>query len=116
MFLQDEACTLKMLQRLRQGGIINIHMDAPFALQTVELPFLGAIQKFPISFIRFARIAGAPLIPFWFNGNRHSLEIEFEPALEYGQAGPEQVVKDLVGRLEAKIRARPEQYELWIML
>ncbi|MGD0011552.1 MAG: lysophospholipid acyltransferase family protein [Terriglobia bacterium] len=116
VYVQDKDCSLKILQRLRQGGLVNIHLDARFAAQQIPVPFLGGKRSFPVGFLRLCQIAGSPLVPFWFSGDRRQVEIEFEPPINLAETDTEEVLRSLVCRLEKRILARPEQYEWWIML
>ena len=114
VYVQDKDCSLKILHRLRQGGLVNILFDAQFAAQLIPVPFLGRTHSFPVTFLRLCQVAGSPLVPFWFSGDRRQVEIEFELPINLAETDTEEVLKSLVGRLEKRILARPEQYELWI--
>ena len=116
VYVQDKDCSLKILQRLRQGGLVNIHLDGGFGTQKISIPFLGRTHFFPVTFLRLCQIAGSPLVPFWFSGDRRQVEIEFEAPINPAETDTEEVLRSLVCRLEKRILARPEQYEWWIML
>ena len=108
-------CAMQIMRRLRSGEIVNLHIDAPFATQSMRAPFLGQDQTFSDNLARLIRLTDAALVPFWFSGDHRGLKIEFEPALEQTHA-PEQFMPELLERLERRVLDQPADYELWIML
>jgi lauroyl/myristoyl acyltransferase len=113
--LQDEACSLKILRRLREGGLVNIHLDVFFAVRSVPFPFLGRMRPFSVALAKLSQLSGAPVLPFWFGGSRHQLVIEFEAACTWAP-DPRRTVEELVRRLEQKVLEQPDQYEGWMWL
>lgn len=113
VFVRDEDCSLKILRRLREGGLVAIHLDGGFAAQSVQLRFLGRTRPFSTGVVKLSRLSGAPVLPFWFRGNGHGLEIEFEAACA-SDPDPHRAVEELVCHLERKILEWPDQYEGWI--
>lgn len=116
VYIQDEDCSLKIMQRLRQGGLVNIHLDGAFATQTISLPYLGGKRYFPVTPLRICQIADSPLVPIWFSGDRRQVKIEFESAMSLDGVEVVDLMKNLVDRLEKRILDQPDQYELWVML
>ena len=115
IFIETPDCSLKIMQRLRAGELVNVHVDSPFASRSVKHPFLGRDQTFTTNFIRLASLAGSPIVPFFFSGDHRRLRITFEPPLD--PAGPpDGLLSCILHRLEVEVRLRPEDYELWIML
>ena len=58
VFIQDRECSLKILGRLRSGGIVDLHCDAPFSQSLIERPFLGQSFPFPAGMFHLARTSG----------------------------------------------------------
>lgn len=114
VYTHDPSCTMKVLQRLRQGGLVNIHVDAIFSSQLIQIPFLGVTRPFPLSFLRIAQLAGCPLIPFRFLGNSRQLEISFDEPFPPVNGNSHATLQAIVADLERLVLKNPEQWELWI--
>jgi lauroyl/myristoyl acyltransferase len=115
IFVEDEDCSLAIVRRLREGGLVSIHLDAESRAQSVELPFLGGRSRFALGLVHLSRLTGAAVLPFWFRGNRHRLEIEIEAPVDM-LGEPSCIITELVVRLERRALASPDQYEGWITL
>jgi lauroyl/myristoyl acyltransferase len=118
VFIQDPNLGGRILRRLREGGIVDIHIDAPFTDARTRLDFLGARRQFPMGFLKIAALCGAPLVPMQCLGDAGAFAIEFgEPLLcpvdGPGEDGLHRVLEALVRQLEARIYQHPEQWELW---
>ncbi|MEO2049552.1 MAG: hypothetical protein ABGX16_23590 [Pirellulales bacterium] len=115
VLIDDPECTLKIVRRLRAGGLVNVHIDAPFASKTQDIIFLGKTHSFSSSVFRIAELAGAAVIPFWFSGDHRDLRIVFEAPLDLGMDKAEELAR-VIRRLETQVIDKPYDYELWIML
>lgn len=115
VFVETPDCSLEIMRRLRAGELVNVHVDSPFSSQSVRHPFLGRDQTFTTNFIRLARLAGSPIVPFFFSGDHRHLRIAFESSFE-PTGSPDTMLAEILGRLEREVMARPNEYELWIML
>jgi len=115
VFIETPDCSLEIMRRLRAGGLVNVHVDSPFSSQSVRRPFLGRDQTFTTNFIRLARLAGSPIVPFFFSGDHRRLRIAFEPSLE-STGSPDATLAAILRRLEREVLSCPDDYELWIML
>lgn len=120
-YLQDPDCSLKILRRLREGGMVNFHLDGVAGRKSKTVSFLRGTGVFPVGFLEIARITGAPLLPMFCSGDRKILHIEFDQPFrlqpadsreEFIDANLEQVVR----RMEDYICANPDQWELWVRL
>jgi len=109
--ISDPECTLKMLSRLRDGGIINLHIDAIFSQQTCQLPFLGTTRAFPVGFMRIVQLAKSPIVPMLCLGSSGGLVIELLPPVLVERRPKEEVLAQLVQILEAQVLRYPEQWE-----
>ncbi len=121
VFVQDRACSLKILQRLRSNGLVNIHLDAPFSRAVVQRPFLGIDWPFPTGFLEIVRQTDVPLIPMICLGDSRAFRVRFEERFEpVPAADPEPFVAanlpPLIARLESWILEYPDQWDLWIRL
>lgn len=119
VLLQDPDCVLKILKRLRAGGLVNIHVDAVFSPHTVSLPFLGTYWSFPTGFLQIARVSRCALVPMLCLGDSRRLTIIFdEPIdLDYGLSEDQFVsvnLPKLVDRVQSQIRQYPDQWDAWL--
>ena len=117
VFTRDPEGTLKLLKRLRSGGLVDIHLDGVLTKEAVRLPIFGVPRKVPAGFLRIAKLAGSPLIAMRCLGDSRRLMIGFEEPVEIGQASHEELIRTvlpgMVTVLEAQIREHPEEYETW---
>jgi lauroyl/myristoyl acyltransferase len=109
--VHDRECVLKILARLRGGGIVYLHIDYPFSQKIQDVAFLGAVHPFAAGFLQVARIAGSPIIPVVCLGNSRGLSIGFLPPLSLKTRSEEELLEDLVRILESQVLAHPEQWE-----
>lgn len=121
VFVQDRECTLKALGRLRSGGIVNIHIDAPFSRNLITVPFLGRTRRFPTGALHLARISGCSVLPMIALGCTQSLEIRIEHPLPLDRSLPagefcQSHLLALIRILETQVREHPDQWELWTRL
>jgi KDO2-lipid IV(A) lauroyltransferase len=118
VMLQDPELTLKVMQRLRAGGIVNIHIDTFYSADTLTLPLLGFPWEFPVGFLRIARACGSALIPMFCRGNSSGFSITFEPEFPLEDAGDAEEfasrnLNGLTRYLEDQVRSQPDEWDLW---
>lgn len=106
-----------LLRRLRENGIVNIHIDAAISSEWFWVPFLNEERPFAGGFIRIAELTGAPLVPMVCLGNSSAFEVNFGAPVRYtGKSTPEEFTGRLmskVHRLESWVLAHPTEWELW---
>jgi lauroyl/myristoyl acyltransferase len=117
--VRDPDCSLRMMARLRSGGLIDLHVDAAFSREVVRREFLGVSYPFGAGAFHLAWIVGAPLVPLQSLGNSRQLCIEFgEPIRPERWADRNAFAAAALDRilpiLERQIRASPAQWDLWI--
>ncbi len=116
--IQDPGCSLAIFQRLRTGGLVDVHPDASPSGETVWGPFLGTRWRFPTGFLEIARLSGCAVVPMlclWKDG---APEVEFdEPAHLDAAPNREAFVSAnlprLVAQLQAQVARHPDQWEYW---
>ena len=121
VFVQDPECALKIVGRLRSGGLVNIHIDAPSAVNTVDWPFLGVPRAFATGPFDIVRLSGCAVVPMSCLGNISDLRISFGPsaAIRFAASREEFVrlnLPPLARIFETQIMDRPEEWELWTRL
>lgn len=119
--VQDPECSLKIFKLLRSGRIVNVHIDAGFASQKVELPFLGQRRAFSVGLLEIVRLSGCAVLPMLCLVSQRTPSICFEEPfpLHRGASAEEFVALNLpvlVDKLERQIKEFPEQWELWARL
>ncbi len=121
VFIQDPECSLKIFRRLRAGGIVNVHLDANFSRQRLQIPFLGRPKWFATGLLEIVRLSGCAVVPMLCLGNQMSSSISFgEPfVMEPARVREEFVQVNLpvlVRMLEEQVLKHPDQWELWVRL
>ncbi len=115
--VQDSGLGARLMRRLRENGIVNIHIDAARSRERFRVPFFNETRRFAGGFIRIAELTGAPLVPMQCLGNSSCFEINFGVPIRYiGKSSPEDIIGrliPLVGQLESWLLAHPTQWELW---
>lgn len=120
LYARDPGLGAGLLRRLRENGIVNIHIDAAMARERFKLPLLNIAWPFAGGFVRLAEHSGAPLLPMLCLGDSGGFTISFEPLIHlHGRSSPEECrarLQPLAQRLESWVLAHPEEWELWTRL
>lgn len=117
--IQAPDCTLKMLARLRSGGLVECPVDAPFSREVIHRKFLGGDAGFSAGFLHVAKLAGCPLVPIHYSGNSRRLSIEFGQPLRLEitperRSFAEANLPKVLRILEEQIRNYPAEWDSWI--
>jgi len=119
IWVGDPDCSLKIMARLRSGGLINIHFDAAFSREVLRREFLGVTYPFGTGGFHLAWFVGAPLVPLKCLGSSRALRIEFGEPI-YPESWPDRhafaaAALDRVAQIiEQQIRAAPAEWDRWI--
>lgn len=118
VYIGDPHCSLKIFQRLRSGGLVNVHVDVGFATGRREMPFLGRRRRFGTGLLEIIRLSGCVVLPMLCLGNQRRCTIRLGPPLEMAEADgrldfAEANLPGIVKRLEEMILEKPEEWELW---
>ena len=121
VFIQDPECSLKILARLRSGGVVDIHLDASLTQHVIVLPFLGETRRFPVGPLRLARVCGCAVLPLLAMGHAQALDIRIGRPLIFDRDLPPDAfcrahLPGLVRTLESYVLEHPDQWELWTRL
>ncbi len=121
VYVQDAECSLKILQRLRSGGLVNIQFDGVPGFRTIEWPFLGRQWRFPAGFFDIARLSGAAVLPVLCLGRSTGFRIIVSPRLEVLQSpSPDEFVDRNMPAftqvLSQQIADHPGEWRLWTHL
>jgi lauroyl/myristoyl acyltransferase len=115
----DPECSLKMLARLRSGGLVDCHMDAACSREVVRRSFCGREKPFPAGFLHVAKLAGCPLVPLECLGNSRRLRIEVGKPIWLSDAPDrrsfvETNLTPVLRVVEEQIKRHPAEWDLWI--
>lgn len=118
VYVEDREVGIRILKRLREGGIVSVHIDAVNSTNIRETDLLGRKRKFSVNFLKIARLSGAAVVPVVFTGNSSSFSVIFGRKVDLKEAGDEDSfisanLKICVSTLEAQILNYPSQ---WMML
>ena len=125
--VRDEAdpltpgCTLKILQRLRSGGLVSITMDVAGGARVVQSRLLGAPHRFSAGLLDIIRLSGCAVVPMLSLGRSSDLRIVFSPPLDIVQSSSRDEfigrnLPTLVKCLEKQIADHPAEWVLWALL
>ncbi|MCX5719467.1 MAG: lysophospholipid acyltransferase family protein [Nitrospirae bacterium] len=115
VFIEDDYFSLKILKRLRENGLVDIHIDARNSSHLIECAFLGTKRLFPADFLRIVYLTNAPVIPMLCIGNCSSFTIIFEKSVEFHKTSNKDEfisvnLNKLVRILESQIVHYPSQW------
>jgi lauroyl/myristoyl acyltransferase len=118
VYIQDPECSLKILRRLRSGGLVNIQLDGVAGTRAVEGAFLGRSWRFPAGIFDVVRLSGCAAVPMLCAGGIAGFRISFNPMLDVAKADSrdEWLAVNLPGfvrALEKQIADHPEEWRLW---
>ena len=121
VLVDDPDCVLKIVKRLRSGGLVSLRLDVPFSRNVVERPFLGARFRFSTGFLEIARQTGCAVVPVLAVSAGSTFAVSLDPPLRLRPAATrEDFISEslplLVSRLEFWIRQYPDQWEPWLSL
>ncbi len=85
-YLQDKDCSLKILGRLRSGGVVLMHMDSLNAKNLVDGPFFGVQWRFSAGPIEVARYSSCAVLPMLCLGGSGGFTVRFSPKLVVAKA------------------------------
>ena len=83
--IQDRGCVLKIMGRLRSGGLVNIHFDGLAGARTMPWPFLGTRRHFSTGLFDMSTLSGCAVVPNDLPGPQFRFWISFDPMLEIMQ-------------------------------
>jgi lauroyl/myristoyl acyltransferase len=121
VYVQDRGYVLKILGRLRSGGMVNIHFDGLAGAKTVPWTFLGTRRNFSAGIFDIVRLSGCAVVPMVCLGHSSALRILFSPMLdvvrkperdEFIQAN----LPAFVETIEQQIVNHPEEWEQWMSI
>jgi lauroyl/myristoyl acyltransferase len=119
--VQDRGCVLKIVARLRSGGLVNIHFDGLAGARTKPWTFLGSPRNFSTGIFDIVRLSGCAVLPMLCLGRSSDFRIIFGPVLETVQTpGRDEFIEAnlpaFVETMEQQILNHPEEWEQWMSI
>ncbi len=119
VYVQDPGSTLKILCRLRSGGLVSIHFDGHSGTRATPWPFLGVPRRFSTGVFDLVRLSGCAVVPMLCLGRSTAFRVIFSPMLDIVKAsGREAFIRanlpTFVQTIENQIRNHPGEWEQWM--
>jgi KDO2-lipid IV(A) lauroyltransferase len=119
--VQDRGCVLKIVGRLRSGGLVNIHFDGLAGARTTPSIFLGAPRNFSTGIFDIVRLSGCAVVPMLCLGRSSDFRIVFGPAFDTVRVpGRDEFIEAnlpaFVATMEQQILNHPEEWEQWMSI
>ena len=115
---QDPGKQAGIIRRLRENGIVNLHIDVSAAQHGKPVPFLNGRTVMAYGFIRLAELTRAPVVPMQCRGNSSALVIRFEKPVKYESRSSEPALSGELDRyramLENWVSEHPAEWEMWL--
>lgn len=120
VFVEEAGSTLRILRRLREGGIVSAFLDGNVSRQRSTQPLFGVPMAFGVGILEVVRLTRAPLVPVVSFGDWRHLTIEFSAPLDLADAPdrPSFVAANMprvATAIEDQIRRHPDQWEYWML-
>jgi len=117
----DPDLTLRIVERLRGGGIVAIAADARRSNTPVNVRLLKGETTISSGILDLARLTGSPVLTCDFLFEGPGLVAEFAPPLELEPAATAQGFRQanlprLVAALERRVLGCPDQWTQWMAL
>jgi len=118
VYVQDPECTLKIMRRLRAGGLAAVQLDGRAGTNPLEYSFLGMRRHLASGTFEIVRLSDCAVVPMLCLGRSDGFRIRFEPALEIVPATSRDAfvcanLPRFVTVMERQIIANPEEWRLW---
>jgi Kdo2-lipid IVA lauroyltransferase/acyltransferase len=118
VYIQDPDCSLKIMRRLRAGGLVIFKLDGRGATKVIEQVFLGVPWRVPSGVFEIIRLSDCAVVPMLCLGRSTGFRIRFDPMLPVDHAGSrDDFVSANLPRflsvVEEQITENPEHWRLW---
>jgi lauroyl/myristoyl acyltransferase len=115
--VQDADSSLRIIQRLRAGGLVALQIDARGGTP-IEQPFLGVPWRVRRGIFEVVRLSDCAVVPMLCLGRSSGFRIRFDPMLEIDAASSREAfvaanLPRFLAVLERHITENPEEWRLW---
>lgn len=118
VFVQDPECTIKIMRRLRAGGLVMLQMDGRAGTNPIERSFLGRRRHLASGIFEIVRLSDCAVVPTLCLGRSDAFRIRFDPMLEIVRASSRDAfvsanLSQFLTIVEKQVIAYPEEWRLW---
>ena len=118
VYIQDTDCTLRIVRRLRAGGLAVVQVDGRGGTKVVEHRFLGRPWRVPSGIYEIARLSDCAVVPMLCLGRSSGFRIRFDPLLTLDPAPSREAfvsanLPRFLTAVENQIVENPEHWRLW---
>jgi lauroyl/myristoyl acyltransferase len=115
--IQDPDCSLRIMRRLRTGGLVALQIDAGGGTP-IEQPFLGVPWRVRCGIFEIVRLTDCAVVPMLCLGSSSGFRIRFDPMLEIDGAPSRETflsanLPRFLAVVERHIIENPEEWRLW---
>lgn len=117
VLIHDPDCSLKILRRLRAGGLVLLQIDAR-AKNGTEQVFLGVPRPLRTGVCEIVRLSDCAVVPILHVGRSNGFRIRFDPMLEIFRAPSREAfvsanLPRFVSVVERQVLENPGEWRLW---
>ncbi len=118
VYIQDPDCVLKIMRRLRAGGLAVVQVDGRGGKKMIEYPFLGVPWRVPSGIYEIARVTDCAVVPMLALGRSSGFRIRFDPMLPVDRAVSRETfvsanLPAFLSVVEKQIIENPQEWRLW---
>ncbi len=118
VYIQDPDCVLKIMRRLRAGGLAVVQVDGRGGKKVIEYPFLGVPWRVPSGVYEIVRVTGCAVVPMLALGRSSGFRIRFDPMLPVDHAASRETfvsanLPTFLSVVEKQIVENPQEWRLW---
>jgi lauroyl/myristoyl acyltransferase len=119
VYIQDPDCSLKIMRRLRAGGLAVIQFDGRGGTKAmIDQVFLGVPRRVPTGIAEIIRLTDCAVVPMLCLGRANRFRIHFDPMLAIEAAPSRETfvsanVPRFLAAVEKQIMENPEEWRLW---
>jgi lauroyl/myristoyl acyltransferase len=117
VFVQDPDCSLRIMRRLRAGGLVALQIDARGG-RAIDQVFLGVPWRIRPGIFELIRLSDCAVVPMLCVGRSGGFRIRFDPMLEIDGASSREAfmsanLSRFLAVVEKQITENPEEWRLW---
>jgi len=117
-YIQDPDCSLKIMRRLRAGGLVFLQVDGRGGTNLIEQVFLGVPWLVASGIYEIVRLSGCAVVPALSLGRSTGFRIRFDPMLAIHPAPSRETflsanLPRFLAVVERQIVENPEEWRLW---
>ena len=118
VYIQDPDCVLKIMRRLRSGGLVIVQVDGRGGKKVIEHPFLGMPWRVPSGVYEIVRVTDCAVVPMLTLGHSSGFRIRFDPMLPVDRAASRETfvsanLPTFLSVVEKQIVEHPQEWRLW---